>query len=56
MYYDKGDQFGCRGDVETFDYVEDFPVVIGASNQNACLVKYFVENKNRNSDLRITIF
>ena len=55
MYYYKGND-QCRGDIETYDYVESFPVVIGPQNDNSCLVKYFVRNSNNVADLRITIF
>ena len=52
MYFDQGN-FDCRPRYQVEDYPIDFPVVLGPDNNNACLVKFIVKNKNENHDLRI---
>ena len=38
------------------DYPMGFAVILGAENQNACLVKYILKNNNEIHDLRVQYF
>ena len=56
MYYDQGN-FDCRANLSSVDpYPNGLDVILGADNDNACLVKFILKNENQNHDLRVQYF
>ena len=54
MYNDNNDGAGCRANsTDALSYIEGHPIDLGPTKGNACLVKYFITNKNKEHDLRV---